>query len=303
MTFQAQPLNAITDQLLYEIYLLILGGGGGGGSVTSVGLSAPSADITVTGSPVTTSGTIALSWTDYILHRSGGTKSVDFGNSFLYEETGAMVTVDYTTSRRLLGAGSVVSVNWANRQLIDSSGVQSIHWNSRIAKDSSNVTVIDWQNKSLVDTSSVASIDWQNRFLKDPTGNNSIGYGSYLLIDSATNESIDWNSRFLKDGTELVSIEYGNRALIESGGDTSLNWDTRELRHSGTNVLTWSNTTVTIDSSVILDYGLTGSPAQSPVATPASFYIGQNNFVLTEPDKWFKFSFSKTEYVIPGYAV
>jgi len=36
---------------------------GGGGSVTSVGLSAPSSDFTVSGSPVTSSGTLALNWT------------------------------------------------------------------------------------------------------------------------------------------------------------------------------------------------------------------------------------------------
>jgi len=34
----------------------------GGGSVTSVGLSAPSSDFTVSGSPVTSSGTLALNW-------------------------------------------------------------------------------------------------------------------------------------------------------------------------------------------------------------------------------------------------
>ncbi len=37
--------------------------GGGGGSVSSVGLSAPASDFTVTGSPVTTSGTLGLNWT------------------------------------------------------------------------------------------------------------------------------------------------------------------------------------------------------------------------------------------------
>ncbi len=36
--------------------------GGGGGTVTSVGLSAPSSDFTVTGSPITTSGTLGLNW-------------------------------------------------------------------------------------------------------------------------------------------------------------------------------------------------------------------------------------------------
>jgi trimeric autotransporter adhesin len=38
-------------------------GGGGSGTVTSVGLSAPSSDFTVSGSPVTSSGTLALNWT------------------------------------------------------------------------------------------------------------------------------------------------------------------------------------------------------------------------------------------------
>jgi hypothetical protein len=36
---------------------------GGGGTVTSVGLSAPSSDFTVSGSPITTSGTLGLNWT------------------------------------------------------------------------------------------------------------------------------------------------------------------------------------------------------------------------------------------------
>src|SRR5580698_133354 len=36
---------------------------GGSGTVTSVGLSAPSSDFTVSGSPVTTSGTLGLNWT------------------------------------------------------------------------------------------------------------------------------------------------------------------------------------------------------------------------------------------------
>jgi trimeric autotransporter adhesin len=37
-------------------------GGSGSGTVTSVGLSAPTTDFTVSGSPVTTSGTLALKW-------------------------------------------------------------------------------------------------------------------------------------------------------------------------------------------------------------------------------------------------
>jgi trimeric autotransporter adhesin len=39
-----------------------VGGGGGGGTVSSVGLTAPSTDFLVTGSPITTSGTLGLGW-------------------------------------------------------------------------------------------------------------------------------------------------------------------------------------------------------------------------------------------------
>lgn len=46
----------------YSRWPLVTGGGGGSGTVTSVTLTAPSDVITVTGSPVTTSGTLALTF-------------------------------------------------------------------------------------------------------------------------------------------------------------------------------------------------------------------------------------------------
>ena len=47
-----------------ELDIVFAGSGGGGsGTVSSVGLSAPSSDFTVSGSPVTTSGTLGLTWT------------------------------------------------------------------------------------------------------------------------------------------------------------------------------------------------------------------------------------------------
>lgn len=55
-----------------------------GGSVTSVGVSAPATEITVTNSPVTTNGTIALTWTAQLANRffagaaSGGSSTPTF---------------------------------------------------------------------------------------------------------------------------------------------------------------------------------------------------------------------------------
>jgi hypothetical protein len=56
-----------------ELFILELTGGSGGGSgsgtVTSVGLSAPTDEFNVAGTPVTTSGTLALTWKPQVAHR------------------------------------------------------------------------------------------------------------------------------------------------------------------------------------------------------------------------------------------
>jgi hypothetical protein len=59
LNLQAGTNVTITDNGSGTITISASGGGGGGGTVTSVGLSAPAA-FTVSGSPVTTSGTLAI---------------------------------------------------------------------------------------------------------------------------------------------------------------------------------------------------------------------------------------------------
>jgi hypothetical protein len=65
---QYQGCRIVSDGTNYTTVRGIGGGGGGSGTVTSVGVSAP-AEITVAGSPVTTAGTIALSWTNQTANR------------------------------------------------------------------------------------------------------------------------------------------------------------------------------------------------------------------------------------------
>ena len=73
------------------------GGGGGNGIVTSVGLTAPSADFIVTGSPVTASGTLGLGWVvspDYNNTASAIVKRDSSGNFSAGSITAQAITVE-----------------------------------------------------------------------------------------------------------------------------------------------------------------------------------------------------------------
>ncbi len=69
---------------------------GGTGTVTSVGLSAPASDFTVTGSPVTSSGTLGLNWTT-------APTSANVGNAIVKRDaTGSFIVQDMTAQGQIL---------------------------------------------------------------------------------------------------------------------------------------------------------------------------------------------------------
>jgi hypothetical protein len=47
---------------------------------------------------------------------------------------------------RILTDGTVNSLDWSNRTLIDTSTVQSVDWANRLLKNNTSTTVLDWQN-------------------------------------------------------------------------------------------------------------------------------------------------------------
>ena len=153
----------------FAISLSGSGGGGGSGTVTSVGLTVPPF-LSVTGSPITTSGTFAVSLA------SGTT----VGESLTFDGTNAIWSYTF------LDDAFTASINWNNRFLLDGSSNLSIDWANRIAQDNTSVTSIDWNNRYLIDDDgSTVILDWSQ----------AIGF------DLKTVESIDWNNRLLYSGT------------------------------------------------------------------------------------------------------
>jgi trimeric autotransporter adhesin len=74
--------------------------GGSGGGVTSVGLSAPSSDFTVTGSPVTSSGTLGLNWTV-------APTSADTGNAIVKRDAAGSFSSNSITAQSLTSNGGL----------------------------------------------------------------------------------------------------------------------------------------------------------------------------------------------------
>jgi hypothetical protein len=90
------------------------GGGGGSGTVTSVGLTAPATDFVVTGSPVTTSGTLGLGWIvapDFNDTPGAIVKRDSSGNFTAGAITGASFQISNGTSSNLFASGSYANSN------------------------------------------------------------------------------------------------------------------------------------------------------------------------------------------------
>lgn len=78
------------------------GGGGGSGTVTSVALSGGTTGITVSGSPITTSGTITLSGTLVVANGGTGATTLTDGGILLGSGTGAINATSQPTDGQLL---------------------------------------------------------------------------------------------------------------------------------------------------------------------------------------------------------
>jgi hypothetical protein len=82
----------------------------GTGTVTSVGLSAPSTDFTVTGSPITKSGTLALAW------KVAPTNS-DTANAIVKRDANGAFSAGQITSQSTLSTAAVLGTNYSGSAL------------------------------------------------------------------------------------------------------------------------------------------------------------------------------------------
>lgn len=82
-TWENHPLKTINGESLKGPGNIVVGGGGGSGTVTSVALTAP-AQFSVSGSPVTTSGTLDFAWNNQVANRvlAGPTTGSDAAPTF-----------------------------------------------------------------------------------------------------------------------------------------------------------------------------------------------------------------------------
>jgi len=181
------------------------GSGGGSGTVTSVGLSAPNLDFTVANSPITTNGTLSLSWLDGILHDFIGNNSVDFYNHQLYDDAN-VIAIQYSSSQRLLyDALGFNSIEYNSRYLLNAGGL-CLDWGSSVLSVA-GISTLDWGNHTL-NVSGFPTLDWLNKQL--------LGSGS---ITTATWNDTTFKVEFQKtfESNDNVVAPAANAGVIVLG--------------------------------------------------------------------------------------
>ncbi len=99
--------GTLTDDGAGSVTITTGGGGGGSGTVTSVALSGGTTGLTVTGSPITTSGTITIAGTLAVANGGTGATTLTNGGILLGSGTGPITaTAVLTNGQLLIGDGT-----------------------------------------------------------------------------------------------------------------------------------------------------------------------------------------------------
>jgi hypothetical protein len=242
-------------------------GGGGSGTVTSVGLSAPPIFV-VSGSPVTTSGTLAITlatesantiWAGPV---SGSAATPTFRALVAADipavspsgAAGGDLSGTYPNpSVATVGGSSAASINAAavavaaaavadtpsTLVLRDSSGTiytNSIHMNASMSSfiyaANSSISI---SNEILTDYTGYNTVDWGNQYLNSVTssGKTTVDWGDELLIDGngGNNTVVDWGNQYLWESTgQNVTVDWTNQMLQNVADDqVTVDWGNRYL--------------------------------------------------------------------------
>ena len=131
-------------------------------------------------------------------------------SNYLYDTAGSPLLAADGVNRTLYASdGTTVTLNWNNRNTIDSASNQSIDWENRTLTDTDGASVsIRWDTKVLKNSGATA-LDWASRYLYDTAG---------------TGIVIDWHT----DTSNVASANYwfdsanGNRITGDGSGLTGI---------------------------------------------------------------------------------
>src|SRR5271155_3196142 len=215
--------------------------GGGGGTVTSVGLALPSSVFTVSGSPVTTVGTL-----------TGAFTSQSANTVFAGPASGGSAVPTF----RALTAADIPSGIYANTFLSNLTSPTSI--NQNLIPDGNSFTFGNptnfWQYAYITvlrDGGDVNSILPGNRTLNDGTGVIDLNWALRSLSDTAGNDQLEWSPSGVEINTALTMEGATSGAFTQEAAATttsySVLWPPAQggastfLENDGAGNLSWSS--------------------------------------------------------------
>jgi hypothetical protein len=203
-------------------------GGGGSGTVTSVAATVPSF-LSVTGSPITASGTLAISYSGTALPIANGgtgqtTASAAFNNLSPVTTTGDLILGNGANSATRLPIGT-------NGQILTSDG-STAAWGSRI----NAATAVNTTSGTSIDFTSIPS--WVKRITVVASGVSSSGTSTYMI-------RIGTAASFLTTGyaDAIVSVAGTSSSTLSTTGFSLINGALAANAYSGQIILTLLDTT------------------------------------------------------------
>lgn len=252
---------------IYSKYVSNGGGGGGGGSgtVTSVGLSLP-AEFTVSGSPVTTAGTLTAVWASEAQHAFLAAPSGSSGTpSFRTIVASDVPTLNQNTTgtaSNITGLLAIANGGTNNASLAVTAGGALYTDGSKVVNAGAGTSGQFFTSNGAAAPTWTTPTSFANLHLSNLTAPTSIpvdlipngdatrnlgapnlGFAELFVNQIAasdiTNVIIDVAGLVLNDTSTLVSVDFGNRQLYDSSNNILFDWsgsDPSLNNHKLTNV-------------------------------------------------------------------
>lgn len=154
-----------------------------------------------------TDGSDSVRWNDSILPDPSSIMSVAWSDRILYD--GTPVQSISWVSRTLTNSIAFDTVNWELNNLIGTNGT-SVDWENGILTDTnvSGLTSVNWSDRNLIDSGSNVSVDWENRQLLNGSPGSALDWNTRLHSDQVP-EFAD-NTAALTGGLIVGDIYYTN---------------------------------------------------------------------------------------------